>query len=201
MIQKGSWIKADIYRIEGPDGEVVVKDFAAKCRLVRWIGRFQISRECMAYEALQGAEGVLRFLGRIDAHALALERIEGMALGRCGKMNGRRDMLPAVRRVVDVIHGRGVIHNDLRGRDNILVCEDGRVVLLDFAGAFCFRPGSFWHRSLYRILACVDEAAFLKWKTILDPDALTADERIFLRRFARIRRFWLFNPKGALRLR
>ena len=200
MIQKGSWTKADIYLLEGPGGEVVVKDFAARSPLVRWIGRFQISRECMAYEALLGAEVVPRFLGRIDAHALALEKVEGVALGRYKKGQCRRDVLPAVRCVVDVMHGRGVIHNDLRGRDNILVCDDGRIVLLDFAGAFCFRPGSFWHRLLYRVLARVDEAAFLKWKTILDPDALTADERRFLRRFARIRRFWLFNPKGALRL-
>ena len=45
----------------------------------------------------------------------------------------------------------------------------------------------------------MDEAAYLKWKKILDPESLTPEEERFLRRFALFRRLWVFNLKGALR--
>jgi len=198
-ILRGSWSKADVYIARGPEGPVVVKDFARKPRVIRWIGRLQISRECAAYAALEGVDGVARWFGRIDAFALALERVEGTPLSQFRKRPGREDLLGALRRILDAVHGRGVIHNDLRGRDNTLVRSDGRVVLIDFAGAFVFRIGGPWHRLLFGRLARVDEAAYLKWKTMLDPDSLTPEEEKFLRRFMFFRRFWIFNPKGAMR--
>ena len=76
---------------------------------------------------------------------------------------------------------------------------DGRIVLIDFAGALRFRSGGFLHRLLFRRLARVDEAAYLKWKKILAPQSLTPEEERFLRRFALFRRLWVFNLKGALR--
>lgn len=198
-IHRGSWSKADVFTVRGPEGVVVIKDFAGKILPIRWIGRLQVARECRAYRALEGVAGIVGWVGRVDAHALALERLEGSLLQKFRKSERRRDLLRSMRRILDDIHDRGVIHNDLRGKDNAFVRADGRLAVLDFAGAFHFRPGSFWHRRLFRRLARVDEAAFLKWKTILDPDSLTPEEERFLRRFARVRRLWVFNPKGALR--
>lgn len=199
FLHRGAWTKADIY-LAGAGGETfVVKDFAGKSLPIRWLGRLQVGRECRAYEALQGIDGVARWLGRIDAHALALERVEGTPLRKFRKRGGRKELVAALRAALDRIHGRGVIHNDLRGKDNTLVRSDGRVVLIDFAGAFRFRSGGLWHRLLFHRLSRVDEAAYLKWKRILDPQSLTPDEERFLRRFAFFRRLWLFNPKGALR--
>jgi len=198
-VHRGSWSKADIYEIETQDGPVVVKDFSAKPLPVRWIGRLQISRECAAYRALAGVPGIVRWLGRVDAHALVLERLEGAPLRKFRKRGGRQELLAALRTILERVHERGVIHNDLRGKDNTMVRADGRVVLIDFAGAFLFRKGGFWYRHLFARLARVDEAAYLKWKKILDPASLTPEEKRFLRRFAMFRRLWLFNPKGALR--
>jgi RIO-like serine/threonine protein kinase len=121
------------------------------------------------------------------------------ALRKFRKRGGKKELLAALRETLDRIHERGVIHNDLRGKDNTLVRADGRVVLIDFAGAFRFRPGGTAHRLLFRRLSRVDEAAYLKWKRILDPQSLTPEEEKFLRRFAFFRRLWVFNPKGALR--
>lgn len=199
FLHRGAWSKADIYLIETPAGPVVVKDFAAKSILVRWIGRFQIARECAAYRRLRGVDGVAVWYGRVDAHALALERLEGTPLRKFRKRGGGKDLLASLRKALDAVHARGIIHNDLRGKDNTLVRNNGRVVLLDFAGAFRFQEGSVWHRTLFARLAKVDEAAYLKWKRILDPESLTAEEEKFLRRFARFRRLWVFNPKGALK--
>ena len=112
---------------------------------------------------------------------------------------GATTLLDQIRGVLDAVHARGVIHNDLRGQDNTLVRPDGRVVLIDFAGAFRFRAGSTWHRLLFRRLSQVDRAAYLKWKRTIRPEAITPEEERFLRRFARFRRLWVFNPKGALK--
>lgn len=199
-LHRGSWSKADLFLAGSPAGAIIVKDFAGKHPLIRLIGRLQIKRECRAYRALEGIEGVPRWLGRVDRYALALEKLDGaVLLQRFRKREGRRELLAAMRRTLDAVHARGVIHNDLRGKDNALVRSDGRLVLVDFAGAFLFRPGSFWHRVLFHRLVRVDEAAFLKWKTILDPESLTPEEARFLRRFAMFRRLWVFNPKGALK--
>lgn len=199
FLHRGAWSKADIYLVEMQGGPLVVKDFAAKSFPIRCIGRFQIGRECAAYRQLAGVEGVAAWLGRVDAYALALEKLEGTPLRKFRKRGGRRDLLASLRAALDGVHARAVIHNDLRGKDNTLVRSDGRVVLVDFAGAFRFRKGSFWYRRLFARLARVDEAAYLKWKRILDPDSLTPEEERFLRRFARFRRLWVFNPKGALK--
>jgi serine/threonine protein kinase len=199
FLHRGAWSKADIYLARAHGAAFVVKDFAAKSFPIRWLGRLQVSRECRAYAALDGIPGVARFLGRIDAHALALERVDGTPLRKFRKRGGRKELLETLRDILDRIHERGVIHNDLRGKDNTLVRSDGRVVLIDFAGAFRFTPGGTLHRLLFRRLSRVDEAAYLKWKRILDPQSLTPEEEKFLRRFAFFRRFWVFNPKGALK--
>jgi len=47
----------------------------------------------------------------------------------------------------------------------------------------------------FRRLALADEAAFLKWKGMIDPGSYTAADEDFLRRFARWRALWPFNPK------
>jgi len=199
LLHSGSWTKADIFLFAVPGSPIVVKDFSRKVAFIRLLGRLQIARECRAYEAIQGLDGVPRWLGRVDAHALALERLDGSLLQQHRKTERRHGLLAEMRTILDAIHERGVIHNDLRGKDNAFVRSDGRLVLLDFAGAFRFQPGSFWHRLLFERLVRVDEAAYLKWKTILAPEDLTPEEARFLRRFARFRRLWVFNPKGALR--
>jgi hypothetical protein len=198
-LHRGAWSKADIYAVATPGGTIVIKDFAAKSLPIRWLGRLQISRECAAYRKLAGVDGIVRWFGRIDSHALALERLEGIPLRKFRKEEIRQELLASLRAILDAVHGRGIIHNDLRGSDNTLVRTDGRVVLIDFAGAFLFRPGSLWHRLLFRRLSRVDEAAYLKWKRIMDPESMTPDEEKFLKRFAVVRRLWVFNPKGAMR--
>ena len=51
-------------------------------------------------------------------------------------------------------------------------------------------------RLMFRWLVWVDETAFLKWKRILLPEELTLQEQTRLRRYARLRKLWIFNPKG-----
>ena len=70
-----------------------------------------------------------RFFGRVDAHALAIEKIDGavpltMAPDR---FDNRRAHFRNLRRVIDRFLDRGFAHLDMRARRNVLVRPDGTV--------------------------------------------------------------------------
>jgi predicted Ser/Thr protein kinase len=196
LLIRGGPTKANLLLVPAGEESVVVKDFAAKNLLVRLLGRLQIRREAAAYRLLQGVEGVPAFIGRVDAHALAVEYVDGKPLKQCRRRPQRREYLRRLSRTMEAMHARGVIHNDLRGQDNILVAHGtDRVVLLDLGGSARLEPGTWRHRLFAPLWLKVDRAALLKWKQILVPEEVTGEEREFLRRFRRWRRLWPFNPK------
>lgn len=175
---------------------ILVKDFKGRALWARAVGRLQTGREAAAYAWLAGVAGVPAFVGRIDPWALAIEWIDGERLAFASLRPDQTPSLVArLRAVVDAIHARGVVHNDLRGRENVLLRADGGLAVIDFAAALRLRPGGLLHRLLFRLLATTDEAAFLKWKGMIAPGSLTAADQEFLRRFARWRALWPFNPK------
>ena len=128
--------------------------------------------------------------------ALAIERIEGerLAFAPLTAGDGARHVAE-LRTILDAIHARGVVHNDLRGRENVLLRRDGGLAVVDFAAAIRLRPGGIAHRLFFRRLALADEAAFLKWKGMIAPGSYTPADEDFLRRFERWRQLWPFNPK------
>jgi hypothetical protein len=195
-IKAGRSTKADLYRVDAAGGPLVIKDFAAKAAWVRWLGRLQIGRECKAYRWLGDQPGVARFRGRIDGHALALEWVDGDLLARATRHPDAPALYAKLARVVAGLHGRGLLHLDLRGRQNVMLGRDGEVYVLDLASAICLRPGGFAARCLAPCLGWADRAALLKWKTLLRAGPLDPGEASFLRRWRRLRALWLFNRKG-----
>jgi len=171
-IVKGGLGKADVLVVNLGQGPMIVKDFAHGVWWLRWLGALQAARETSAYRKLEGVPGVPRFIGRIDRLAFAIERIDGerLAFLRHTEDSGIRH-LAALRAIVDAIHARGVVHNDLRGRENVLLARDGSLAVIDFA------------------------AALLKWKGILAPSTYTDADRAALARFQRLRALWPFNAK------
>ena len=77
VLKLGEPDKADLLTVDLGRGPMVIKDFGAKRWWVRLIGRFQIARESRAYRRLGSIPGIPRWIGRIDAHALAVEWIDG----------------------------------------------------------------------------------------------------------------------------
>lgn len=196
-LKRGESTKADVTAVDLGQGEFVVKDFAAKAMWVRWLGRLQISRECRAYRRLQGLSGFPRLIGRIDAHAFALERIEGVELAF--QPDRREDGAATHARLVEIVremHRAGVVHLDLRGKENVLLDAAGRLYVFDLASAVCYRPNGWFDRCLGNWLRMTDEAALLKWKRILGALPYNEVEEAFLRRYRFWRRMWIFNPKG-----
>ena len=196
ILVEGKGGKADVLVLRTGEGRVVVKDFAGRGLWGRCVGRIQIRRESAVYGRLRGVAGVPAFVGRIDPLALAIEWIDGERLAFLSVPEGDvPPILAKLRATIDAMHARGVVHNDLRGRENVLLRRDGGVAVVDLAAAIHLTPGGLAHRLFFRFLATADEAAYLKWKGMLAPGSYTPREASFLRRFERWRRLWPFNPK------
>jgi tRNA A-37 threonylcarbamoyl transferase component Bud32 len=193
---RGVGAKADVIVVAVDGGLVIVKDYASRGPWVRRLGRLQLRREIAAYRWLEGVAGVPAFVGRVDPFALAIEWIDGerLAFAELTPADGPRH-ISRLRAILDAIHERGIVHNDLRGRENVLLRRDGGLMVIDFAAAIRLRPGGVAHRLFFRRLALTDEAAFLKWKGMIAPGSYTPRDEEFLRRFERWRVLWPFNPK------
>ena len=198
-IKKGAWNKADVLLADLEEGAVAVKDYATKIAPIRWIGAWQLTREEKAYTRLEGLSGVPRFFGRIDRNAIAMEYVGGTRLPKYHHtLGGVPRVAERVKALLQSIHERGIIHGDLRSRDNFLVTDSGELYLIDFSSAAVFRPGSWGSRFIFPRLRRAEERALLKWKVALVPEELTPEELASHRRFKRIRRLWPFNRKKDL---
>ena len=168
VLNHGGWGNPDVLLVEGRDGPIVVKDFSPRGGLVaRWLGPFLLDREAEAYRRLSSIDAVPRFLGHIDAQALAFEYRPGVLLSRSLADSLPATFLPSLEEAVLAMHGRGVVHLDLRHRSNILADESGRPVLIDFASAMRFNPCTRWGRFCVRVLGWVDRHALGKWRARL----------------------------------
>jgi predicted Ser/Thr protein kinase len=196
VLKKGEASKADLLVVDVGDGPIVVKDFFAKPWWARILGRLQIARELRAYRWLDGLDGIPRLVGRVDALALALELVPGRPLHTVPEaMRRGPELVAALAALMGRVHDAGVVHHDLRGRENLILRDDGAIVIVDLAGAVCLRPGGILHRLFFGLLVRTDRSAFLKWKGRLAPGTYTPEEEEFLRRFERLRRLWIFNRK------
>jgi hypothetical protein len=178
VIKAGRVYKADIYAVDLGHGPFVVKDFAAKSALVRLMGRFQIGHECRAYEWLGPMPGVPDYLGRIDAHALAVEKVDGIELvDDPRRFSHRRANLRSLRQVIDCFLAKGFFHLDVRARHNVMVREDGQVMLIDLAGSLWVPPGTRRYRLFEPFLRRFYLNILRKWRKLLTPGRSYRDEK------------------------
>ena len=171
-LRRGGLGNPDVVLIRTAEGFVVVKDFAPRPFWVReTLGRWLTRHEQNVYRALAGIDLVPRLLGAIDAYAFVMEYRPGRLLSRSLKEELPRDFLSELERGVAEMHDRGIVHLDLSHRSNVLLGEDGRPVLLDFASAVRFGSRSALGRILTRGLARVDRRALRKWRRKLGAGA------------------------------
>ena len=195
---KQSFSRALLHTETIDDREAVVKDFSSKGWLFRcWIGPFLLGREERAYAALCGLEGFPGWYRRLNRQTLAVERIRGEVLSR--ELAGRhgRVLFAALAETVDRMHAAGIVHLDLHQKRNILVRDDGRPVLIDFASSFRFGTGSAFSRWLVRTIGRADRACVIKFKARYVPELLTEDERARANRSRLLSWIWIFRPLNA----
>lgn len=164
VLSHGSAGGADVVLVRHEGRLCVVKDYAAVGRLSRWLGPWLVRRELRAYRQLADHVAVPRIVAEVDELAFAIEYRPGEILGPGLASRVPAHFIDDLRAAVASMHARGVVHLDLRHRSNALASEDGRPVLIDFASAQCFRPGSLAARCLLPLLAVIDRRAVDKWK-------------------------------------
>lgn len=196
LLERGRRGKADLWLLDSYPVTMVIKDFAGKNLWYRLLGRLQIAREVRAYGKLGSMIGVPELIGRIDALALAVEKIDGVPLRYADSPHeSGADKLAQLRAILDRIHAAGIVHWDLRSIDNVLLTRAGDICVLDFASAVWLPPGSLLHRTLFPYFRKIDESAYLKWKQILGAGPYSEREISLLRRHRFWRSLWVFNPR------
>lgn len=170
----------------------MVKDVRRRNIFLRWtLGFWLIHKEWKIYSRLKGLKGIPQPAERIDRFAFAMEYIPGKPILRGESLPS--SFFPALDKVLREVHGRGVVHMDLRHKGNILISEEGEPYLIDFNSSFSFEEGGWFHRFLFPWLRWVDYGGLLKLKERASPSSMTHEETDFLKRFNRLRKLWIFN--------
>ncbi|MDJ0657657.1 MAG: hypothetical protein QNJ40_26090 [Xanthomonadales bacterium] len=164
VLNRGGWGNGDVYRVRQQGRLVVVKTYAGKPLVIRWIGRFLLGREKRAYERLRGLPGIPRVLEWPEPLSLALENIEGERISNQALASERgQGIVASLRSLVDAMHARGVFHLDLRNQGNVMVDHSNRAWLLDFASCVMLRRPDGWLSPVARLCRRIDLYGVSKW--------------------------------------
>ncbi len=193
LLSRGSRLKPAVWRVEGEQGPVLVKDVSGLRPVFRVLGRMLLHRERRVLERLAGIDEVPAVLGEWDADAFLTTWVEGEPLDREGfHKAGPRRLTDQLLSLLEKIHARGVYHLDIRQRRNVLLDPCGRVRLVDFGAAFGFGP---LRRLLFgALLGWVDRLSVLKHLARYAPGELTTAEARSVLRAQRLRRLWVVSP-------
>jgi predicted Ser/Thr protein kinase len=184
--------KPALYRVEAGGETLMIKDAREKLFPFRWsLGLWLIQKEWKIYDRLRGVKGVPRPVERIDRFAFAMEYIPGRPIGRGEPLPP--SFFSQLEQALTAVHGRGVVHLDLRHKGNILVSEKGEPYLIDFNSGMAFREKGLLRSFLFPLLTWVDAGGLLKLKERIAPAMLTPEERRRLERINRLRKWWIFN--------
>lgn len=150
---------------------------------MRWLGRWLAARERGFMARLRGVEGVpaglgtVRVGGRAVPAAAARTFVPGHALGHDERVGD--DFFPRLAGILAAVHARGMAHVDLHKRENILVDEAGRPLLIDFQISWALPAGRLaaaCGRPLLALLQRCDDYHLLKHRLRLRPDQVPAGE-------------------------
>ncbi|MGM9998290.1 MAG: hypothetical protein ACI38Q_02660 [Candidatus Bruticola sp.] len=176
-------------------GGLASKDFLDCDPLYRCtIGRWLLRREYKIYQRLAGLEGVVQHVSMPHPHLLCMDYLQG---GRDLKAVAPGELphsaLEQLGLLIDQIHARGVIHFDIGhdsngdyGRETNILWKDGRIYIIDFAGAVCGLP-----KPLFDLLAVHDRMAVVKVirrffpEEKIDPHWLPSEAQAKMLRFLR----------------
>jgi serine/threonine protein kinase len=143
----------------------VLKDYRDCSPPMRVVGRWLISREMKAVSRLSGVEGIPRCLGRPDPYCFLIQHIEGKSVFDLRREDMPPDLLDRLRRLVDQVHSRGVVHCDMKHPDNLIISPAGQPHLVDWGTALLRPPRfNFIGRWIYSIFESDDIKAIHKMR-------------------------------------
>lgn len=185
---KGGFLSPVVSVVDHEGRPAVLKDYRKKNPVTRGLlAPALVKREFAVLRHLEGIPGIPKAYAIVEKRALLLEYVEGQTINKfkAGELPDR--VFERLVETVRAMHGRGVVHLDLRQRKNILVAGD-RPWLIDFANAL--------KGKLSAKLRSVDESALLKFKQRNWPHLMTDADREVLKSHKFLRKFWIFSPRG-----
>ncbi|MHB9037366.1 MAG: protein kinase family protein [Armatimonadota bacterium] len=170
--------RPDLRVVEIDSNRLIVKDFKRSDFLFRAIvGPILVRREFGALRNLIGVDGIPQLMGRLDRYALAIEHVSGTSLDQIAQGVLADEFYSELRRVINDMHSKGVAHCDLRSRGNVMLGDDGKPYVVDFAACvFRGRGINPFFRWLFYQFVLADNNAVLRIKQRLSPELLTDEE-------------------------
>jgi len=197
FLARGRWANADLIRFASAGREWVVKDFSCCPVSIRktW-GVWMVRRELGAFQRLAGIEGIPSDPFLVDRYAVAYRYMPGKTLRDTSPDMLTRDFFLDFEALVHAIHGRGMVHLDLRNRRNILFMENGKPGIIDFQSCIDLR---FVPRFLHRLLIEIDLSGVYKVWNNSRPDLMDEGRRAKLAAINRKRGLWIVKgyPMGT----
>jgi RIO-like serine/threonine protein kinase len=180
VLRKPSNTRPTVRIVEENGVRAVVKDYSTNRFLYRnTIGRFLVWRESKAYRRLRGLKGIPICYRSIGGLALVIEEISGRTVE--GLENEKRlpeEFFEELRRLVQIVHGRGLAHCDLKRAPNILVGHDGRPYIVDWSASISEREFRLFPFNLiYKRFLLDDLNAITKIQLRHSPDSVTPEEK------------------------
>lgn len=148
---------------------LVIRDTSPAPRVVRGLARALARREALALEALDGLAGIPE-MHAFDGKRLSRSFLPGDAMHRA--IFEPKSYFRSAFRLLRLMHGRGIVHNDLAKEANWICMPGNQAGIVDFQLARVKRRRG----ALLRLLAHEDLRHLLKHKRHYCPELLTARE-------------------------
>lgn len=196
LLKDGKHMNATVWRVRHDYADWVVKDFSRRSWFVRWtVGRLLVGHESRVLRRLAGMDGIPQRVFRIDALAFAMLYFDGWELPSAPCEILGPQALERVEALVRQLHGRGIVHLDLRNTRNMMLGRDGSPFLLDFQSALYIgwlprRAQDFFKR--------IDLSGVYKFWLRRFPDSLGNERAGILRWQLRLRNLWPFRSYRPL---
>jgi serine/threonine protein kinase len=186
VLRKCSRTRPVIWILEENGIMAIVKDFSLNGFVFRnTIGRFLVWREKKAYIRLKGLRGVPTFYRAVDGLALVMEAIPGKSIESPEILAELPEaFFDALQDLVEKIHKRGMAHCDLKRAPNIILGDDGRPYIIDWAASVSKTElGLFPLSLIYDRFIQDDLKAIIKIRLKHSPESVSpAQKRDYFRR-------------------
>ncbi|VAW65888.1 hypothetical protein MNBD_GAMMA10-3173 [hydrothermal vent metagenome] len=123
-----------------------------------------LRHEYRVYQKLQGMDTVPVCYGMVKEKYLVIEFIEGMTI-RQNRPEKNSEFYVKLLGAIKEMHRRGVAHNDLKRKENLLVTHDEQPVMIDFGVSIIKKNRLRWLNGyLFNLVAQFDYNAWCRHK-------------------------------------
>lgn len=149
---------------------------------IKHLHTLMLRHEARIYQQLQHLPGTPASYGLIDNQYLALEFIDGQPI-RNKRPANTEHFYASLFDLIGEMHKRGVVHMDLKKKDNLLVTDNDEPCIIDF-GVASIRKNGFhpFNHFLYRLGVVFDFNAWIKHKYYLNMDNISDEDKVYFRR-------------------